>query len=233
MSEILVVDDLIFELRRSRRRKSLGITVDRDGSLTIDAPADMPRDQIEQAVRDRRFAIYSKVAEKELLLQEPAPKRYVSGEGFYYLGRSYRLELIDPGRQARALRLFQGHFYLRRDKQRDARQHFIDWYTARGRAWVQKQIGPLAERVGVTPGAIQVRDLGYRWGSCSQDGSLNFHWRTIQLPPRIVEYVVVHELVHLIEPHHTEAFWRLLERAMPDMGARRKWLAQNGSGYSS
>jgi len=61
---------------------------------------------------------------------------------------------------------------------------------------------------------------------------LNFHWRTVKLPPRIIEYIAVHELVHLVEPHHTEAFWLRLERAMPDMAVRKKWLAENGSRFT-
>ena len=73
-----------------------------------------------------------------------------------------------------------------------------------------------------------VRELGYRWGACGQDGTLNFHWRTVLLPPRIVEYIVAHELVHLHEAHHGAEFWRRLERAMPDDAARKKWLAENG-----
>jgi predicted metal-dependent hydrolase len=63
---------------------------------------------------------------------------------------------------------------------------------------------------------VTVQDLGYRWGSCGKGGRLYFHWRTILLPPRIVDYVVVHELVHLLEPHHTPEFWQRVERAMPD-----------------
>jgi len=65
-------------------------------------------------------------------------------------------------------------------------------------------------------GGVVVRELGYRWGSCSRGDTLNFHWRAVQLPPRITEYVIVHELVHLLEPHHKPAFWKRLERAMPD-----------------
>lgn len=78
------------------------------------------------------------------------------------------------------------------------------------------------------PSGIYVQDLGYRWGSCGKGGRLNFHWRTILLPAPIIEYVVVHELVHLHEPHHTPAFWSLVERVLPDFEARKRWLAERG-----
>jgi predicted metal-dependent hydrolase len=76
---------------------------------------------------------------------------------------------------------------------------------------------------------VTVQDLGYRWGSCGKGGRLFFHWRTVLLPPPIIEYVVVHELVHLVEAHHTPAFWARVERAMPGYAARKLWLAERGS----
>jgi len=80
----------------------------------------------------------------------------------------------------------------------------------------------------VEPLYVQMRDLSYRWGSCSPCSSLNFHWRVILLPPHIVEYLVAHELAHLAEPHHDPRFWARLERAMPDFAERKGWLAENG-----
>jgi hypothetical protein len=84
-------------------------------------------------------------------------------------------------------------------------------------------------RIGVEPSDVLVRDLGHRWGSCGKGDKLYFHWRSILLPPSIVEYIVVHELVHLHEPHHTPAFWTRVERAMPDFAKRKQWLAENAT----
>jgi len=69
-------------------------------------------------------------------------------------------------------------------------------------------------------------DLGYRWGSCGKGQLLCFHWKTILLPARVAEYVVVHEMAHLHEPHHTPEFWRRVERAMPAFERRKLWLAE-------
>ena len=84
---------------------------------------------------------------------------------------------------------------------------------------------------GRMAGSVYVRDLGYRWASCGRNATLNFHWRVILLPPRIIEYLVVHELVHLSDPHHTREFWEHLERAMPDFAARKGWLGQHGGEF--
>jgi predicted metal-dependent hydrolase len=79
---------------------------------------------------------------------------------------------------------------------------------------------------------VQVRELGYRWGSCGHKGDLYFHWRVAMLPRRMIEYVVVHELVHLIEPHHTNGFWDRVERILSDWCDRKQWLAENGASYN-
>jgi predicted metal-dependent hydrolase len=86
-----------------------------------------------------------------------------------------------------------------------------------------------AARMEVAPAGVQVQDLGYRWGSCGKGDWLYFHWKTILLPPRIAEYVVVHEMAHLHEPHHTPEFWRRVERVLADFERRKEWLQLHGS----
>lgn len=110
----------------------------------------------------------------------------------------------------------------------DARDTFIRWYSDRGRAWLTEKVKALAPPMDVHPTEIRVQDLGYRWGSCGKGNRVYFHWKTMLLPRPIAEYVVVHELVHIHEPHHTPAFWARLERAMPDFDRRKAWLAKHG-----
>lgn len=225
----ITVDDLTFELRLSPRRKTMEIIIDRGGELVVAAPESIDREAVEQFIHEKRFRIYTKLAEKEKLRPSREPKEYVSGEGFYYLGRSHRLLLVDD--QEVALKLLCGRFRLLRAKQKSGRRQFIRWYTAHARPWLRGRVQPLANRVGVSPGEVEVRSLGHRWASCSPDGSLNFHWATIQLPPSIIDYLIVHELAHLHEHGHTPEFWKRVERAMPDFATRKQWLAENGAEY--
>ena len=234
MTESLTVGDLSFELRRSDKRSSVGITVDRDGSLIVTAPRDCPLDQITRIARQKSVWVHRKLAEKDLISSAERPKEFVSGEGFYYLGRRHRLLLADPGsgvRPSPALRLQHGRFVLRRDERHRAHEHFVSWYARRARPWIRQRVDLYKDRVGVKPGLVEVRDLGHRWGSCAPHGSIKLHWRTILLPPRIIEYLVVHELVHLTARRHTQEFWRAVERAIPDYAARKRWLAENGSRF--
>jgi len=222
----LTVGDLHFEVRRSPRRKSVQITVDRSGELLLSAPEVCPTRVMERFIREKRFWIYTKLAEKEALGFSLPTKRYVSGEGFPYLGRSYRLLLIDSQRSP--VKLEQGRFKMARSAAGAGREHMVRWYTAHAKPWLTKLVAAYQRRLGVGPAGISVQDLGYRWGSCGKGGRLYFHWRTILLPPRIVEYIAVHELVHLQHPHHTPQFWARVERVMPDFALRKAWLAENG-----
>jgi predicted metal-dependent hydrolase len=231
MNPTLTVDDLQFEVRRSPRRKTLQITVDRCGELILSAPEGSDPEVMEEFVREKRFWLYAKLAEKEALQRPVATKEFMSGEGFPYLGRSHRLLLVDH--QDVPLKLERRRFRLLRSEADNGRLHFIRWYTEHARVWLQKSVRPLALRVGVEPCSVHVRDLGFRWGSCGARGTLNFHWATIVLPPNVIEYVVCHELVHLHEPRHTPDFWRRLERAMPDYENRKRWIAEHGMAFAA
>lgn len=86
-----------------------------------------------------------------------------------------------------------------------------------------------AKRMAVDYNRIAVRAAKTRWGSCSAQGNLNFHWKLVLMPPEILDYVVVHELAHRKEMNHSQRFWAEVERILPDYKARRKWLKEFGS----
>lgn len=220
------VDDLQLAIRRSARRRTMQITVERTGELILSAPPEVGIDQLRDFVGKKRFWIYTKLAEKDRLQRKVPRKEFVSGEGFLYLGRTHRLKVVDE--QDSPLKLVNGRFALRHDAQTGAREHFIRWYSERARAWLTGRVAEYQSRMEVAPAGVKVQDLGYRWGSCGKGDWLYFHWKTILLPARIAEYVVVHEIAHLHEPHHTPAFWLRVERAMPDYAQRRAWLAEHG-----
>lgn len=230
MSETVVIDQLEYQVRRSDRRKTIGITVDRDGAVVMHVPKGCRRAVMDRVGRQKNLWVHSKLAEKDLMFRRPRQREFVSGEGFHYLGRSYRLLLV-PGRKGSPLRLHEGRFKLLRGQARHGQEHFRRWYTEHATPWIQQRVKLFSPRVGAEPAAVVVRELGYRWGSCAQDGTLYFHWCTACLPPRIVEYLVVHEMVHLVQGRHNAEFWLRLERIIPDWRQRKQWLAAEGARY--
>jgi predicted metal-dependent hydrolase len=229
---LTIGDGLTFDVRRSERRTTLGITVDRDGSLVLALPEDCPLEEGRAFAEEKQFWIYTKLAEKKLLRRPTRSKRYVEGEGHYYLGRSYRLTLVDdPDADVSPLRLYRGRWHLGTDARDEAPEHFRSWYVSHGQSYIERRVERFANRLEVNPHGVNVRSLGYRWGSCSPDGTLNFHWRSALLPARLIDYVVVHEMAHLHEPRHDDAFWTRVERAIPDYEQRKRELAEEGGGY--
>jgi predicted metal-dependent hydrolase len=225
-SACIKVDGLAFDVHRSPRRRTLQITVDRSGELSIAAPDRATDEDLVAFVQEKLLWVHTKIEEKARLQRRAPRKEFVDGEGFLYLGRSYRLRVVD--RQLVDLTLQNGRFHLRRDRLRRARDTFVDWYIRNGQRWLVKKVAEYSARMSVPVSEIKVQDLGYRWGSFSQESRVLFHWKVILLPPKIAEYVVVHELAHGLHPNHSGAFWQVVERYMPDWQIRKIWLAEHG-----
>src|SRR5882724_9826028 len=150
----LTVDDLCFEVRRSPRRRSVQITIDRGGELVLSAPEVCPVATMADFVREKRFWIYSKLAAKEALCPARPAKQYVSGEGFPYLGRSYRLLLV--GQQDTPVKLEEGRLKMRREVADNGRAHLVRWYTDRAQPWLARRVERYRYRVGVEPAGVVV-----------------------------------------------------------------------------
>lgn len=234
MSNKIIIEDLTFELRRSEKRTTIGITIGRTGELVLSAPSDCPQELVEHVAREKYGWISTRLAQKEMLFRQPPAKEFIDGEGFYYLGRSYRLRLVEGSvteTETPPLHLHKDRFLLRQDEAGRGEEHFIKWYSTQGQEWLQQRINTFVYLVDARPRGIKVQPLGYRWGSCSHTDILYFHWRTMLLPSPIIDYIIVHELVHLHEHRHNHPFWERVERAMPDYAARKRWLAENGSRF--
>jgi predicted metal-dependent hydrolase len=229
--ESLEVDDLVFAVRWSRRRRTIGISVARGGELRVLAPAGVPARKLASAVRTKLPWVRRKLAELEALGPPPPRFRFVDGERLPYLGRTYRLALVDAGELPGApVALRRGRFELARGLDGEARAAVLRWYTEHARARVGARVAHYAPLVGATPAGVVVRDLGARrWGVCEgRTRVVSFHWELVLQPPEIVDYVVVHELAHLHEPNHGPRFWRRVAAVMPDWKRRRGALSSRG-----
>jgi predicted metal-dependent hydrolase len=209
---------------KSRKAK---LTVERDGSLLLQAASDIEESELEKFLASKRDWIYRKLAEKEALPYEPVTKELVNGEGYLYLGRSYQLRIIET--DDRRVRLQRGKLILPRSLVGSGFEHIIDWYRITGLTWLKPRAKDWATRLQVDLQRIEVADLGNKWGSALPSGRVRIHWATMQLRPALADYVLAHELAHLREAHHGPAFWRLLGRAMPDFVQRKRELAASGA----
>jgi hypothetical protein len=149
---------------------------------------------------------------------------YAEGEIFLFLGREYPLHILQDSTMTieRSDKLYISSRLLP-----DIKNHIKRWYREEAHKEIQARCMWFSMKTGHVPTTIRVTDAQQRWGSCTHKGGLNFSWRLIQAPPEIVDYVVVHELVHICQPDHSRKFWNKVREILPDYERRRKWLREN------
>jgi predicted metal-dependent hydrolase len=233
--EKITIKDLSILVKRSARRKTVELSIERDGSIILYAPANADQDRLESMAKSKLVWIYRQLGRKEEELHRLPAKEFVSGEGFYYRGRKYRLKLLDEPKadmKGGCLRLQSGRFLMPIALACEGRDVFVEWYGKHAADWLPHRVEMLRGRVGVTPESVEIRDLGFRWGSCSRNGRLFFHWRLILLPIERIDYLILHELVHLCEHNHSPAFYTWLRQMAPDYEQQEEWLRRNGDRYT-
>lgn len=211
------------EIVRSKR-KTLALIVKPDGSVIVRAPLRATQKLIREFVASNAKWIEKKRAEA-LAFLPPAPKQYVPGEMFMYLGNVYPLEIVKGQRKPLFL---DESFKLAASKQDSAKLVFERWYRAQAKQILTERVRLYAGQYGLQYKKIGITSARTRWGSCSANGSLNFSWRLILAPLAVVDYVVVHELAHTVHHNHSKKFWKKVETIMPDYKERRKWLQKDG-----
>lgn len=222
-------DELAYSLRRTGRRRTVGIIVEPNGQVAVLAPASATVKRIEQILRRHLTWIRRQRREVEALPPPPVPREWVNGETHRYLGRQYRLKIV--GGDETSVKLLGRYFVATTPLlvDRDKVQATMEaWYRQHAKALLAVRIGTLLERttwLDVEFPRMQVRVLRDRWGSTSPSGRVTFNLDLVKLPLSCVDYVVAHELVHLMIPNHSPAYWRMLERVMPDWRRWRQRLA--------
>ncbi len=223
----MIVSGIDIKIIRSRR-KTISIFIERDGSVSARVPEDIPEDELKQVLLTKEYQIHKNLAEWEQLNDKKVIREYVNGQSFLYLGRNYRLSLVSEGEKKLVLK--NGRFVLPKQFQDKAKELFMEFYKEK----LNEKLHPILSRykgqIGVSPKQVKVMELQNRWASCSSIGKLNFHWKCAMAPIDVLNYIVVHELVHLIHPNHTQAFWNEIDKVMPNYERHVQWLRLNGSG---
>ena len=216
---------------RSSARQTTVIQI-KGGAVVVRAPL-AAKDRTIEGFLDQKSAWIEKTLSNERHKAPPQTTLFHEGASFLFLGQSHHLRFregrpmraeftagalqvwlpADPDtrRQGqRARRLIEAHY----------RMLALDHFTRKSRH--------AAQTLGTFPRSVRVRDTKSRWGSCSAEGGLSFCWRVIMAPESVVDYLVAHEVAHLVEMNHSKAFWKHVERLCPDYKSRRRWLKEHG-----
>lgn len=217
----------IAEIIRTSRRKTASIRVE-EGAVSVVVPASISVEKIDQLLVSKRLWIKEKMA-LQRALAPVTDKQFVSGEAFPYLGRNYRLK-VEQGSFV-PVKLLQGQLVVQTPEGSQQphmiRHALVRWYKRQALQKMRDKVKRYAPMVGVKPAGVAIKSFKSRWGSCTVKGELEFNWRIMFAPNRMVDYVVVHELCHLIHYDHSPDFWSEVWRVMPDYQECRNWLKEN------
>lgn len=219
--------ELEYIIQRSARRRKLTITVERDRSVVVHAPEGTSDEKIEQVVASKRQWIYEKIGhpQKYQDLPHPPGKELVSGESALYLGRQYRIEVVKTGLVEIQ---FAQRFLIPATQTSKRAEALREWYIGKAKGKIVPRVRQHARQLGVDVAEVKIVDNRYRWGSCTLNNNVNFNWRLIKAPMFVIDYVIVHELAHLIEANHTPGFWNIVRTQAPSMDKAKAWLKEYG-----
>jgi predicted metal-dependent hydrolase len=214
--------ELTFESTRD-----LVITVHPDLRVTVRAPDSKPLVQIERRLLAKRAWIARQLRELEAFQPAPAQPRFISGETHRYLGRQYRLK-VSYG--PRSVRCFGGRLIVvvPHPKARGEVERTLHaWYAARARVVFAERITAVRSRVhrlsDLDP-VVRVSRMQRRWGSCGPNGTITLNTELVRAPKRCIDYVIIHELCHLVVPTHSSRFYALLSECLPEWKETRARL---------
>lgn len=219
--------DIKYEVRRSKNRKRLTINVERDKSIVVLAPENTSDEKINQVIESKKMWIYKKLSHPQKLQPKPhAPgKEIVNGESLYYLGQQYSVEINDTTKQGIK---FDNKFYFPRQSSSKNKELLKEWYKYKAKEIIIPRTNQYVKDLGVTIKAVKIVDNKYRWGSCTPKNNINISWRLIKAPMFVIDYIIVHELAHLIEANHTPEFWNILKAKLTKIEKAKLWLKENG-----
>ena len=213
------------EVRKTDRKKSASIHL--DGNLVrVTVPKSLSDNRIRDLIQKRTLWIKTKLNQQSQRLV-PKPKEYVSGETILYLGRNYRLKVLRENKVS--IKMKNGYLVATvlqndTDPQKTIKSLLEDWYQKHAEMRLKEKTKRFSKLIGVVPKSIAVKNYKSRWGSCSSKAELTYNWRIILAPHHIVDYVVVHELCHLLEYNHSSKYWKHVERHIPNYKEKREWL---------
>jgi predicted metal-dependent hydrolase len=228
-----------YRVERSDRRKTVTIAVDPRAGVVLKAPVDATLRRLDDVVKTKAPWILQRLVDFRELGPGPTPKEFVAGESYSYLGRSYRLKLERSSDGSTPSASLHGAFLtvsLPRGcitEQRDAivKRAVVAWYRRQADRRLPERVEVYASRAGLRAAPILVREQEKRWGSCNSKGELRFNWRVMMAPMSLVDYVVAHEVCHLVVRDHSTRFWKLLGTILPDFEERRARLRVDGVGF--
>lgn len=218
----VTINDLDITVRYSDRRRTLGLSVTSEGKLVVAVPRGTSEEEIARVIERKRSWIERKIAERKEALA------LLRNGVAFFLGKPYLLKVAPGGKEV--VRLEADTIRLEGENT-DVWARLRSWYQHEAERLVGERLQYYSHRLGLEVEEVELREWKSRWGDCQPGGALRFNWRVILLPPEVLDYLVVHEIVHLLERGHTRRFWRFMASILPRNAYHRSWLQRYGTAF--
>lgn len=219
-----------YSLIRSQKAKNLRLMVGVKNGLEVVVPAKFDLDLVEPILIKKQNWILSKLDYFVRMKESLHLCQQQSGRRVLYRGREYEVETRMVKGAAGTVQVEEGRLLVLVPAEAEGATAAVleGWYRTMARLLINQRIRVVNQVLNLDFKRVFIRDQKTRWGSCSQRKNLNFNWRLVMAPLQVIDYIVAHELLHLIQPDHSKKFWSLVERICPDYKDCRKWLKTNG-----
>ena len=214
-----------------RNRKTLAIQIEPIDKVLVLSPRGLSEEIIKEKVKSKAKWILKKLLHFKDMGYIPFKREFVNGEAFIYLGRNYLLQLLLNENLYRPIvKLSDGKLNISTPTkdQTILKNALQKWYKREAKKIIIKRFEFYKPKFSVKPRIIKIKEQKKRWGSCSSKGNIYFNWRAVMAPSPVIDYIIVHEMSHLIHKNHSSKFWESVETILPDYKARRKWLRDYG-----
>ncbi|MBB5019033.1 hypothetical protein HNQ59_002331 [Chitinivorax tropicus] len=199
-----------YSLKRSAKRRTLGLRIDRQG-LTVSVPTQVSEARIHALLAEKADWILDKLAQWQEEPPHPAPLQ--DGSTLWLLGQAITLRVVTTDRIA--IRQLGNELLVGLPADQLPALPVKRWLMQQARPHFMARAQTLAPQLGVVPSKILLSNARTRWGSCNGKQEIRLNWRLIQAPPHLVDYVIIHELAHLLEMNHSERFWSHVAKLYP------------------
>ncbi len=209
------------------KRKTISLEICDDATLIIRAPLSVTDDALKKVIEKHLKWLKKKKQEALSRNLDYVQKEFISGEKFLFLGMAYPLKIVTNNGLEEAL-IFSNETFLLAESVTDRKKAFISWYKKKAYQIFSERVRKYSSQYGLCFDKVKVSNANRRWGSCSTLGNLSFSWRLVMAPLEIIDYVVIHELAHLLERNHSKDFWSKVSMFMPDYKIHKNWIHKNG-----
>lgn len=217
--------EIPYRIDFSTKRKTVAFIIERNGDVVVKAPAGFSVEKIGELVKKNRMQLYQKINHPQKIRTTKENITQLNGRSILFGGKNYKVfvdkETVDQF-------IFNGKFIISENISDQFTLKLRNWLISEAKEKLTPKIIETAKKLGVEYNKITVSDIQLRWGSCTPKNNININYRIIKAPAFVSNYIIVHELTHLIELNHTKEFWQIVKTAYPKYEEAKKWLLEKG-----